>query len=193
MFRAIILWLLGATFEVRVISLRTGKKIPGRCMYRGGYWKARKVYKKKRLKYAQMMRLQAVSILNYQINDVKPAIRVELTGLTSPNLNVSIHPSADEEQLVNVEVTDEGSLRHDMGLPGVDDLDDPVSAVDEDGWTKPGLIGELNVETGVVTEHECNAIGPLDWYTVTGGYVSTCSICGKFPSENVADAADSAQ
>ena len=74
MFKAMILTLLGATFEVRVISPTTGKNIPGRSIYQGGYWKARKVYQKQvgKLKYGYVLRLQARTLLAHEINIITP-------------------------------------------------------------------------------------------------------------------------
>lgn len=64
MFKAMILTLLGATFEVRVISPTTGKDIPGRCLFKGKYRKARKAYLKAaaKVKVGHTLRLQAVTI-----------------------------------------------------------------------------------------------------------------------------------
>ena len=70
MIKALLMWLAGATFEVRLIKLRTGKDIPGRLEYRGGYWQARKKYKNKPPKTGQMIRLQAVSQLYTQTKPI---------------------------------------------------------------------------------------------------------------------------
>lgn len=75
MIRIMMMWLAGATFEVRLINVKTGKKIPGRLQCTGGYWKCRKTFKRKRLKYGYMLRLQAVSVMDYRINSDVENIR----------------------------------------------------------------------------------------------------------------------
>jgi hypothetical protein len=78
MLRAFILYLLGARFEVRVINLKSGKDIPGTCLYKGGYWKCRKLTGDKELKPQQMIRLQAVTTLErYANHDIAPVLAAQ--------------------------------------------------------------------------------------------------------------------
>ena len=72
MIRAMILALLGATFEVRVINTKSGKDIPGTRICKGGYWTCRKATHNRNLKYGEVIRLQAISILEWDVNDTKP-------------------------------------------------------------------------------------------------------------------------
>ena len=76
MIRAMLMWLAGATFEVRMIKTRSGKDIPGRLYCRGGYWKCRKYFKHRKVKYGLKLRLQAANVLDNRLG--QPATMEEI-------------------------------------------------------------------------------------------------------------------
>jgi hypothetical protein len=67
------MWLASPAYEVRLINMKSGKDIPGTRLFKGGYFKCRRVFLDKRLKYGQMVRLQAVAVLDHRISDAQPA------------------------------------------------------------------------------------------------------------------------
>ena len=172
MIRAMILWLLGATFEVRMISLKTGKIIPGRCMYRGGYWQARKVFKRQRLKNRYLVRLQAFTTLDSRQN-----IQFSLTEAQDKQNQIT------NERLDNIKTAMAG-----QGQRGVNPMADgmpPLANVQNDIGESNARQSEfmhehqdeLNVYQGEdKDDHECDSTGPLEFDKALG-YVPTCSVC----------------
>ena len=175
MIRAMILWLLGATFEVRLINSKTGKDIPGRCLYKGGYWKARRVYRNKRLKYGYVVRLQAVSLLDHRINATKP---------------MTIEEAQDNQNYIANKRLD--NIKTATGLPH--DFDEKLMDAGK-RLNEPHDISTSNAEQSASFEkdpgaafeayqgedygdHECDSNGPLEFHKVLDDYRPTCSICG---------------
>lgn len=195
MIKAIILWLLGATFEVRLINQGTGKDIPGRCVYKGGYWKARKVFKAKRykLKQDQLLRLQAVSFLDVQQSP--NVVSLTITGLV-PDAPPTITKEVIEAAYsVGVEI---GKAEpHDIGTSNARQSefmhkhqDEPNVAGPEADDLPPDFEQKMQASAAKL-DHECDSDGPMEYNEKTALYAETCIMCGEF-SEQVADSLDPA-
>jgi len=160
MFRAMILWLAGATFEVRVVSITTGKDIPGRCIFKGGYWKARKIFNTPgyRMKPGHVIRLQAVAVTAHRFE--KPKIPEQIY-------------TEDEVQEFKDKLAGENVPRetHDIGTSNARQSEFMAEHQDEP-----------NVYTGTdKDDHDCDSNGPMEYDPNLPGYEVTCSICGGFP------------
>jgi len=169
MFRALIMWLANPVYEVRLISTKSGKDIPGRCLYKGGYFKARKVWRGKKLKYGELIRLQAVSCLEWRANDVQ-----------SPSETVQ-PPAGMEHVQVAPGITEGRRIE-----PGRINIESNPGAGDDrfkDEFMRTHVEGEFPAAEENTGDHECNSDGPLEWmreaHMQPEGYYPTCSICGQ--------------
>jgi hypothetical protein len=176
MFRAFILSLLGGTFEVRLINTQSGKDIPGTRLFKGGYWKARKVLFNKNLKAGQVIRLQAVTVLNwdYQTPDQEEAM-VEIP----PDMIV-----VDEASQISQEAWDAGKAPESSIPKGV-----ITHNIGEANQRQSDFMHEHQDEPNEyrgedVDDHVCDDEGPQDWDTDSDTYRPTCSVCESF-SKNV--------
>jgi len=184
MFRAMILSLFGGVFEVRLINLKSGKDIPGTRLYKGSFWKCRKVFLNKKLKYGELKRLQAVTVLDHDINSTKEMI--------DPVEQVVKIP---EDMVTRIEGT--------FPLTGIPEGAEMI-IIDEASDVDPGIYesnarqsdfmaktqDEPNEYQGEdLDDHTCDVNGPQDWDTDTDTYRPTCSICSAFqklePLENI--------
>ena len=153
MIRAAIIKILGGTFEVRSINLRSGKNIPGTCLYKGSYFKARKVFKKREPKAGTIIRLQAINVLDYHI---KP---IDDLAVEAP---LAAQYADDAEHVATI---------HDIGMANARQSEFMAKHQDEP-----------NVYTGTDHgDHECDANGP--WEFVGDTYMPTCSICEQVVEE----------
>lgn len=186
MFRAMILYLLGATFEVRLVKLATGKNIPGQCLYRGGYFGARKAYNKaaeKHYKDAVELRLQSISLLSVHANQVTLGTLPYNSGPATPMSNKWLaeknqEREAEERKIqVAAGMTDTGELiEREVKINPSELLPDP-----EYLGVDAGVSDSYTVEVGVA--HECDRDGPWEFEEATGGYTATCSVCGELMPE----------
>ena len=172
--RAILTYIAGGEFEVRLINLKSGKKIPGTLICRGSYFKCRRVWRDKHLKYGQMVRLQAVAVLDYRINDRKPMDLEEaqekanqIANQRLDNLKMALEPPA--------------GMEHVQVAPGITE-GRPIAAPEEGVMQQPELPAELGepVYKDELPEpdHKCDDKGPQDWREADGQYHPTCSVCG---------------
>ncbi len=190
MIRAMILQLLGAVFEVRLVSLKTGKDYPGTRICRGSYWKCRKVYQKKQFKNHQELRLQAVIRIKAlrvdvdipeKVQEMKDKIReTKWTDSDLADVNATQREDRAEYAGMNFGETHSEWLRRtsDMLRAGLEphlhpDLGKNVYNPDYQGED--------------LDDHKCDTSGPLDWDTDNDIYASTCSICGTFYKRSLAD------
>lgn len=160
--KAMILFLLGTTFEVRLINCRTGKDIPGRCMYKGGYWKARKVYKKINVKYGYTLRLQAVTLMKHRLNSTEP---------------VSLEDAQDHQNQIARQRLDNVSEKRLYGEAGygIAESNARQSEFMAEHQDEPNAYGGEDPD-----DHVCDLDGPQDWDDERGVYRPTCSTCGTF-------------
>ena len=162
MIRAFIMWLARPVYEVRLINTKSGKDIPGTRLFKGSYFKCRRVFRDKRLKYGQMVRLQAVSVLDHRI----------CSQLDVPEPEMIIFDEASE---VSPEVF--GQIRqakdNDIGASNARQSEFMEKHQDE-----PNTYGGEDDD-----DHECDSKGPLDWDFESDDYVPTCSFCGRFIQE----------
>lgn len=172
MIRAFFLNLLGGTFEVRLVKLLSGKKIPGTCLHSGSYFKARKVYRDKQLKYGTMVRLQAVTVLDHRINDIKPMTLEEAQQKQNVITN---------ERLANVRERIEGKFPKAETMIVIDE----ASEVTPEVWDiaasnarQSEFMHKHQDEPNVDNEHDCDCDGPMDWSDKVSNYLPTCSVCG---------------
>ena len=191
MIKALILWLLGATFEVRLVSLKTGKDIPGRCLYKGGWTKARRMYRNKHLKYGNMVRLQAVNVLGSRINDMKPMTSEEAQRTLNwvNNQRLDNLKTAQNKWDIGASNAQTSAFMHEhqdepnVSGPDANDLADNSAPAPRrsnethDEWVKR-VSGTLREGLKPIIEaHECNSDGPLEWDSNAQDYVTLCSIC----------------
>lgn len=207
MIRAFILYLLGTTFEVRLINSKTGKDIPGRCMYKGGYWKARRVYRKKHLKYGYVLRLQAVVVLDHQINSTRTledGPPTEHKPLFDPPKPMTLEEAQSRQNYIANKRLD--NIKTAMTPP---DFDEKLEAAGK-RLNEPHGIGASNAaqsesfeqDPGAAHEayqgydkddHDCDSSGPMDWSFEANEYVATCMVCGELQLKNVADSGNLAE
>jgi len=180
MIRAFVLSFLGAYFEVRLINTKSGKDIPGTRLCRGGYWKCRKVCRNKTLKTNEVLRLQAVTQLDWRFQASETLIEIP------------------PEMMINV---DEGATVVPDKIWHNSDLNDLKKRVDgefrdfQEEFASPSDIGDSNArQSEFMAEHQdepnayrgedlddhlCDLDGPQDWNMDTSIYEPTCSICGS--------------
>ncbi len=170
MIKAMILYLLGAIFEVRLINCRTGKDIPGRCLYKGSYWKARKVFRRRKLKMGYILRLQAVSLIAFDDrvrqlpkkiwsdDDVADFKNKWDIGAANARQSDFMHEHQDEPNV-------SGPDNDDLGLE---------DAESKSRWSDDDSHAAAFTEND---DHECNSGGHLE-YDKALGYLPTCTICG---------------
>jgi hypothetical protein len=159
MFKAFILSLLGGTFEVRLISTKSGKDIPGTRLFKGGYWKSRKVMANKNLKDGEVIRLQAVTVLDW---DYQTPVQAEEPLVEIPPDMIVV----DEASEISQEAWDRAKS-YDIG-----DSNARQSEFMEKHQDEPPYRGED------VDDHLCDTDGPQDWDSEATIYRETCSICG---------------
>lgn len=167
MFRAIFLWVLSPVWEVRIVSTTTGKDIPGRCVYKGGYLKARKQFKKAKGKYGDMIRLQAVVRTDWKMNETRQVEAPE--GM----VHVQVAPGITEGRPV-----------YDIGASNARQSEFMHEHQDEPNVDGPE-VDDIPLTVDQMDEHYCNRLGPMDYDKQSGNYYPTCSVCGGFSSENV--------
>ena len=164
MFRAIWIWVWSPVWEVRIVSTTTGKDIPGRCVYKGTYWKARKQFKKTKGKYGNMIRLQAVIRADWRMNE-------------TPDIPKEMWPPEEveefKEKLREAVPIVEGN--HPRDLP-VEPHDIGTSNARQSEFMEKHQ-DEPNVYQGEDHgDHECDRLGPMEFDKALG-YLPTCSIC----------------
>lgn len=143
MIRAILLAMLGCEFEVRLISTKSGKDIPGRRLLRGSYWKCRKLFKSKDGKYGEAMRLQAITTLDWKMNGSVMTI-IDEASEVPPDAWEKPLPVAEPDFM---EVRVEGEFPADPELV-------PVHECDENGPMEWGF----NVDHYVPTCSQCGEL-----------------------------------
>ena len=187
MIRAFIAFIAGAEFEVRLVRTQTGKNIPGRCIGKGGYFKCRKIFKKKQGKYGELLRLQAVSVLDWKINDDAGELEpwsavVEAAG--SVGVSVSVNSSVPRETIAQAAtrfgITESNTRQSDFMHKHQDEPN--VAGPDETDLVEPNA----------PYVHHCDSDGPMEFFDEARGYLPTCTICGEIRSEQVADSLDPA-
>lgn len=191
MFRAIWIWVWSPVWEVRIVSTTTGKDIPGRCVYKGTYWKARKQFKKTKGKYGNMIRLQAVIRADWRMNETRPDLLIvdEATDVPRETYVPIVEGNHPRDLLM-----DEPVLENPMA----DGMPEFMTTRIEGEFPKHD-IGEANARQSEFMEkhqdepnvyqgedhgdHACNEDGPMECDAVLGIYMPTCTICGAL--ENV--------
>lgn len=190
MFRAMILYLLGATFEVRLVKLATGKNIPGQCLYRGGYFGARKAYNKaaeKHYKDAVELRLQSISLLSVHANQVTLGTLPYNSGPATPMSNKWLAEKNQERE------AEERKIQVAAGMTDTGELIEREVKIDpyEESMQRSSDNLRQARDEGITDGpdiHECDRDGPWEFEEATGGYTATCSVCGELmpeESENV--------
>ena len=185
MIRALLLNLLGGTFEVRLISLKSGKNIPGTLVCEGGYFKCRKKARDKHLKDGQMIRLQHVAVLDHRINDIDAFVAanqardvLDFTTTAPPAgmEHVQVAPGITEGRRIVPEqgVMEQPELPADIGKPVYNR--EPSGDI---SISKPQDPDAFEPYTGTdPDDHDCDTLGPQDWSVDDSAYHLTCSICG---------------
>lgn len=181
MFRAFIMWLASPVYEVRLINTKSGKDVPGTRLFRGSYFGARKVMAKKKLKYGEMIRLQAVAVLDHRINSTNPIHEEPMVVIPSDMIIV------DEASEISQEAWDAAAPEDGiMNQPKLHkDIGKPVYGIAERNASQSEFMHEHQDEPNVYGgedpfDHKCDDMGPQDWNTETDTYQITCSICGAF-------------
>ncbi len=162
MIRAFLLRLLGFSpvWEVRSVSMKSGKDIPGERKFRGSYAGARRYFKDHPAPPDHELRLQALLVTKSRY-----------------------FPTIDDEPLSRPSEFKPGAalmMSEDESREAVQQLKDapPMS----DWKEEPGAEvprGTDDAVPGIDSDHECDAEGPLEWEDIAGGYFPSCSICGK--------------
>jgi len=170
MFRAMIMWLASPIYEVRLINMKSGKDIPGTRLFKGSFFKARRVFRDKHLKYGQLVRLQAVSVLDHRMNAdtmtiIDEASEVPEKVWDSIPEGVITHGDSDPDFM---KVRVEGEFPIAEANQRQSDFmhkhqDEPTEYRGED-----------------LDDHVCDDSGALDFNQATGEYQPTCTICGAF-------------
>lgn len=191
MFRAMILALMGAIFEVRLINMKSGKDIPGTRLFKGGYFKARKAMRKRKLKYGEMIRLQAVAVLDWKIEDNYIKERIEQAKWTPEE----VQDLKDKVSEPMVTIPPDMIIVEDN--PMADGMPEFVKTRIEGTFPKAEHgIAESNARQSEfmhehqdepneyhgedLDDHVCDVSGPQDWDAEEGRYAVTCSVCGDF-------------
>lgn len=162
MIKAMFLSLLGATFEVRQINMKTGKDIPGRCLAKGGYFKCRKVFRAKNLKYGMMLRLQAVDVMQHRANTERPSdllIVDEASDVTPEMLSKAKQIATGIEQASHLDIGDSNARQSKFYEENPGSFE-PYRGDDKD-------------------DHKCDSLGAMEFDDHTETYVSTCAVCGR--------------
>ena len=172
MFKVMILWILVPSWEVRIVSTKTGKDIPGRCAYKGTYWRARKAFKKTKGKYGDMIRLQAVIRTDWKMNE-KPDIPKEVWPAEDveefkEKLRAEV-PRKISDMLIVDEAGEVSPEAWDIAASNKRQSEFMARHQDEPNFDGPE-------DDDIEPIHICNTLGPMEFDKALG-YVSTCNIC----------------
>lgn len=176
--KALLLRLLGATFEVRRVNTKLGKDLPGTCLHKGpGYRAAKKAYNAAaaKAKRGQLIRLQAVVrmgghlVAKSALNDPPPIMTPEVKSAAA-----AAEPVPHETHDIGASNARQSEFfRKHQDEPNVDygDDDDAVPGNDD-----------------LIPDHAHDYNGPLVLHD--GLYAPTCSICGEIYIASAAAPAD---
>lgn len=192
MIRALLLKLMYrlVQWEVRSVSTKSGKDIPGTRVFKGSYREARRYYKGDYPKAQHELRLQAVIVAADKWNPGEIRHSEFSYAEADAAKTATGYPSGhtmSSDGIYTKEVSSEDMDGMKLTVRVTGDFPDDMEVPDDISINKPqdpdAFVPYAGEEYG---DHDCDSDGPLEWSESEAGYLPSCSICGHVTTEEPA-------